>query len=233
PMYIKIKKLPLKTNYKILKPMLNIAIPNSVDGIIFNGGKLLVQVFLSGMGTIAMSANTIGNSISNLAQIPSKTFQITCVPITGNTYGTGDMEKTKKVMLRQTLLGSLCQLIVNTIILVFFSNIYTLYTKDPDTLLLAKNLSNSFLIISPIFWATSFTTPAALRATGDAKFTMRVSVISLLIFRIFFSWLLGVKLNFGVYGVWTAMYIDWVFRSAFYFTRIFSKKWHLKSNLKD
>lgn len=233
PMYIKIKKLPLKISYKILKPMLNIAIPNSVDGIIFNGGKLLVQVFLSGMGTIAMSANTIGNSIANFAQIPSKTFQITCVPITGNAYGTGNMEKTKKVILMQTLLGSLCQLIVNIIIFLFFSNIYTLYTKDPATLLLAKNLSNSFLILSPIFWATSFTTPAALRATGDAKFTMRISVISLLIFRIFFSWLLGVKLNFGVYGVWIGMYIDWVFRSAFYFTRIFSKKWHLKSNLKD
>ncbi|MDE6181698.1 MAG: MATE family efflux transporter, partial [Eubacteriales bacterium] len=232
PIYIKIKKLPLKINYTILKPMLNIAIPNSIDGIIFNGGKLLVQVFLSGMGTVALSANTIATSISNLAQIPSKTFQITCVPITGKAYGTGDMEKTKKVMLMQTLLGSISQLIINIIIFLFFSKIYAFYTNDPDTLLLSENLSNSFLIVSPIFWATSFTTPAALRATGDAKFTMRISVISL-VFRIFLSWLLGVQFEYGVYGVWAAMYIDWVFRSAFYFTRIFSKKWHIKINQTD
>lgn len=226
PMYIKIKKLPFKINYKILKPMLNIAIPNSIDGIIFNGGKLLVQVFISGMGTIAMSANTIATSISNLIQLPSKTFQITCVPITANAFGTGDMKKTKKVMLRQTFLACLSQLIMNIIFFLVLENIYILYTKDPTTLNLSKNLTNSFLLLSTVFWAPSFTTPAALRATGDAKFTMNVSVISL-IFRIFLSWFLGVKLKFDIYGIWIAMYIDWIFRSVFYILRIFSKKWHL------
>lgn len=230
PTYIKIKKLPLKVNNKILKPVFNIAIPNSIDGIIFNGGKLLVQVFLSGMGTVAMSANTIGNTLTNFTQLPSKTFQITCVPITGKEFGSGNMDKTKKVMLSQTFYASLCQLIMNILFFIFFSNIYSYFTKDIQTFITAKNLTNSYLILSTFLWATSFTTPAALRATGDAKFTTRISVISLIIFRIFLSWVLGVKLNYGVYGIWIAMYVDWIFRSAFYLPRVFSKKWHIKSS---
>lgn len=229
PRILKMPKPTIKFSLKILKPVLDIAIPNSVDGVIFNGGKLLVQVFMSGMGTPALSANTICNSISNFIQLPGKTYQVTCVPTTGVAYGSGDMNRTKKVMLSQTFGANISQLIMNIIFYLFCGNIYLLYTKDAQVLEYSHNLINSFLILSPIFWATSFMTPSALRATGDAKFTMNISVISLIIFRIFFSWLLGVYLGYGIYGVWAGMYIDWVFRSAFYFTRIFSKKWHPKN----
>lgn len=225
PRILKMPKPTLKFKLKILKPVLDIAIPNSIDGIIFNGGKLLVQVFMSGMGTAALSANTISNSIANFVQLPGKTFQVTCVPSTGTAYGSGDMEKTKKVMLNQTLFANISQLIMNIFFYIFCGGIYMLYTKDTQVLEYSRNLVNSFLILSPIFWATSFMTPSALRATGDAKFTMSISVISLIIFRIFFSWLLGVYFDYGIYGIWAGMYIDWIFRSIFYFLRIFSKKW--------
>ncbi|WP_317366492.1 MATE family efflux transporter [uncultured Tyzzerella sp.] len=229
PRMLKLPKPTIKVNFNILKPVLDIAITNSVDGIIFNGGKLLVQVFMSGMGTAALSANTICNSISNFIQLPGKTFQVTCVPFTGTAYGSGDMEKTKKVMLSQTLGANISQLIMNIIFYIFCSKIYFLYTDDLQVLEYSLNLINSFLILSPIFWATSFMTPSALRATGDAKFTMTISVLSLFIFRIFFSWLLGVHFNYGIYGIWAGMYIDWLFRSVLYFSRIFSKKWHAKN----
>ncbi len=229
PLIIKMPKPTLKISFNILKPVLDIAIPNSVDGIIFNGGKLLVQIFMSGMGTASLSANTIALSISNFIQLPGKTFQVTCVPAAGNAYGSKDMKKTKNILLSQTLASSLCQLIMCVIFYIFCSKIYSLYTDDIDVLKYSRVLTNSFLILSPIFWASSFVTPTALRATGDAKFTMHVSVISLIIFRIFFSWLLGVYFNFGIYGIWASMYIDWIFRSILYFSRIFSKKWHIKN----
>ena len=229
PRLFTMPKLTFKTKYNILKPVLDIAVPNSIDGIVFNGGKLLVQVFMSGMGTASLSANTIANSIANLVQLPSKTFLITCVPATGNAFGSGDMEKTKKVMLSQTFWASITQLIVNIFFFVFCQKIYFLYSSDKTVLIYTKVLVDSFLVLTPIFWATSFMTPSALRATGDAKFTMRISIISLFLFRVFFSWLLGVYLNFGIYGIWCSMYIDWIFRSIFYLTRVFSKKWHIKN----
>lgn len=230
PRFFKLPKPTLKVSLKTLKPVLDIAIPNSVDGLIFNGGKLLMQTFMSGMGTAALSANTIVNSVINFAQLPGKTFLVTCIPKTGNAYGSGDMERTKKVMLSETFWCSICQLVMNVIFFVFCNKIYLLYTNDQQVLEYSYNIVNWFLILSPIFWPTSFMTPTALRATGDAKFTMNVSVISLFVVRVFLSWLLGVYLNFGIYGIWASMYIDWIVRTAFYFTRIFSKKWHIKNS---
>ena len=57
PRFLTLSKPTLKVSLKTLKPVLDIAIPNSIDGLIFNGGKLLMQTFMSGMGTAALSAN--------------------------------------------------------------------------------------------------------------------------------------------------------------------------------
>lgn len=79
-----------------------------------------------------------------------------------------------------------------------------------------------------IFWPASFTLPNALRAAGDAKFTMVVSMLSMWIFRIGFSFLLGQALNMGVEGVWWAMIIDWVARVTCFVLRFKGTRWQEK-----
>ncbi|MFI3230602.1 MAG: MATE family efflux transporter [bacterium] len=228
PYELTIRKLPLKLDYQALKPVLSISIPNAMDSMIFNGGKILVQVFMSQMGTASLSANTIVMSLANLIQLPGRTIQVTCVPQTGRSFGTGDMEKTKKLMLTQVLMSNCTQFCMSIVFYLFCQDIYSFYTQDPLTLQYVKELATMMLIMAPIFWATSFALPGSLRATGDAKFTMRVSATSLFLCRIPLSWLFGVYFELGVHGIWIGMYIDWIFRSVFYFSRIFSKKWHAK-----
>ena len=45
------------------------------------------------------------------------------------------------------------------------------------------------------------------------------------IFRIGFSYLLGKYFGMGVFGVWVAMVIDWVFRAILFVARYIGGKW--------
>ena len=65
----------------------------------------------------------------------------------------------------------------------------------------------------------------ALRAAGDVKFTTFISLFSMVLFRIIFSVILGIQMGMGAIGVWIAMVIDWVFRSAFHIWRFKSGGW--------
>ena len=71
----------------------------------------------------------------------------------------------------------------------------------------------------------SFSLPNALRAAGDARFTMIVSMVSMWVFRIGFSYLLGGAAKMGLMGVWVAMYIDWLVRSIVFTIRFARGKW--------
>jgi len=80
-----------------------------------------------------------------------------------------------------------------------------------------------------ISWPLSFTLPNTLRASNDVKYTMIIGVASMWIFRIGFGILLAKYMNFGMFGVWVAMIIDWIVRSIFFVIRYRGNKWELKS----
>ena len=54
-------RIPLRSyfsrwNSKILMEVLGIGVPASIESVLFNGGKLLTQVFVAGMGTSEIAA---------------------------------------------------------------------------------------------------------------------------------------------------------------------------------
>jgi Na+-driven multidrug efflux pump len=44
-------------------------------------------------------------------------------------------------------------------------------------------------------------------------------------FRIAFSYVLGQNLGMGVFGIWVAMVIDWIFRAMCFVIRYFRGSW--------
>ena len=83
-------------------------------------------------------------------------------------------------------------------------------------------IHNGFAIL---LWPIAFTLPNALRACNDVRFTMVISLASMLVFRIFFSYILGIGLGWGAVGVWWAMVFDWICRCAFFLGRYLRGSW--------
>ena len=76
-----------------------------------------------------------------------------------------------------------------------------------------------------IIWPIAFNLPNVLRASNDVAFCMILSILSMWICRIGMSYVLGVRMGFGVFGVWVAMTMDWVVRAIFFVIRYRSGKW--------
>ena len=74
-------------------------------------------------------------------------------------------------------------------------------------------------------WPLAFTIPNTLRAANDVKYCMIVASATMWIFRIFCSVVLGKWMGLGVFGVWVAMTLDWVFRGILFVKRYIQGKW--------
>ncbi|PKL05679.1 MAG: MATE family efflux transporter, partial [Spirochaetae bacterium HGW-Spirochaetae-9] len=75
----------------------------------------------------------------------------------------------------------------------------------------------------------SFTLPQVLRASGDVKYTMTVSIASMWVFRVGLSYVLGKYFGLGLHGIWFAMYFDWLFRATCFVTRFVKGSWKSKT----
>ena len=85
------------------------------------------------------------------------------------------------------------------------------------------------MVAGTVLWSPAFAIPNFLRAAGDAKYTMGVSMFSMWAFRVGGSYALAIGLGWGVYGVWIGMYFDWLCRGVFFTQRFWRRKWQTKT----
>lgn len=233
----KILKINLNRNFKvnrnILQDIFGIGVPSSVESLLFNGGKLLTQVFIVGMGTAATAANVVAGSVFGLINIPGTALSIAATTIVGQYVGRGEQEEAKETLLYITKFASLCLLLISVLIFPFSKFLAGLYTSSEDVILLASNIIKTSAISMPLLWSISFIIPAGLKGAGDAKYTMVVSIFGMWTFRITLGYVLGVPLGLGVMGVWLGMYADWVVRGTLFYLRLRSGKWNKRFLTED
>lgn len=227
---IQIKKLfKLDINTLVIKNILSIGIPNSIENSMFQIGKILVQGLVVSFGTSAIAANAVSSSIANIAIIPGMAVGLAMITVVGQCVGAGDFEQAKKYIKMLTLISTLSMATINIIIAFSSPFIIAVYKLTEATAATTQKIIIYHSICAIFIWAVSFTLPNGLRASNDVKFTMVVATISMWVFRIAFSYVLGKYMNMGVFGIWIAMTIDWLFRAIVFSIRYFSGKWQKKA----
>lgn len=212
---------------QMVKKILRIGIPNGLENGMFQIGKLLVLGLVTPLGTSATAANAIANSVAGVVNVPGNAISLSLITVVGQCMGAGDSKQavryTRKLMIIVYLaMGSLS-------VLLFFcaAPVVGLFGLTPGAAVMAIQVLRWCAVFDLIFWPMSFSLPNALRASGDAKFTMIVSMCSMWIFRIGFSYLLVPQI--GLLGVWVAMFIDWIVRAVVFLIRFLSGRWKTKT----
>lgn len=73
--------------FSMLKRVLFIGIPFAAEQMFFNGGKILTQIFIVGMGTYAIATNAICSSLAGVMQIPANALSLTIITVVGQCIG--------------------------------------------------------------------------------------------------------------------------------------------------
>lgn len=212
-------------NFTMIKRILKIGLPNGMENGMFQIGKLLVAGLITTFGTAAIAANAVAGSITGIAMIPGSAIGLSMITVVGQCVGAGEYEQavtyTKRLMTMMFIaIGAL-----NLVLFIVAPIFVTFYNLSEGAAKTALEILRLYAVMTATIWPLSFGLPNALRASGDTKFTMIVSIISMWSFRIGFSYILAKFLGLGLYGVWYAMYIDWIFRATVFVIRFLRGKW--------
>lgn len=208
-----------------MKQILRIAVPNGLENGVFQLVKVALSSIVALFGTYQIAANGVAQSIWSLAALMGVAMGPVFITVIGQCMGNRDTEGADYYFRKLTKITLLLSTAWNLLVFLLTPLFLKLYALEPET----KQLVVWLVLIHNVFNAAAYPFSGALsnglRAAGDVKFTMYVSVASTIAVRLLLSYFLGIVLDMGVIGIAIAMVCDWIIRAVIFILRQRSGKW--------
>lgn len=210
---------------RLVKKILRIGVPTGLENGMFQLGKILVLALVSAFGTGAIAANAAANTVSAFEVLPGSAVGLALLTVVGQCMGAGRSDEAVYYTKRLMAIAYLAMAALNVPLLLSAKLVVGAYGLSAETAHLAWLMLMCHGLFGMILWPAAFALPNALRASGDAKFTMTVSLVSMWSVRIALSYVFAFPLGLGALGVWVAMVADWILRAVFFTGRFARGSW--------
>ena len=217
-----------KPDFKIIKRICGIGIPNGAENGMFQFGKVITQSLISSMGTASIAANAAANGLTSLQYAPGTAIGMAMITVVGRCVGAEEKQQAKYYA--RKLLGITYALMASIAIImaIFAKPLVGMYGLSPEASDMALQLIVIHSIILAVIHPTAFCLANSFRAANDVSYTMIIAIASMWICRIGFSYVFVKYLGMGVMGVWLAMFCDWIVRAIIFGTRFIRGTWLTK-----
>ena len=212
---------------------LRVSIPMSLEQIFASCGGIVSEIYMAMLGTAALAANSIANSLMGMLQVASYAASSLAVTVAGRCFGAGKPKEARRYAYRSIVLGMGVFVLMACVFYPFLPQILRIYKPTETT---AKTALFLLYLSAPmllIFFTPANVMPSALRSIGDNVFPSAFSLIALWAINIFGGWVLAIPAGLGLTGVWISNWAGWIIRASGYCLRFesVSKRAILKASV--
>ena len=209
----------------MVRKILGIAVPNGIENGLFQMIKVALSSITALFGTVQIAANGVAQSFWSVAALMGTALGLAFITVIGQCMGAGDRQAADYYMRKLLRITFLASVLWNGVILLISPMVLQGYALSPQARRLTLVLILIHNIFNALFYPLSGALSNGLRAAGDVKFTMYVSIFSTIVCRVVFSVIFGIWMVMGVIGVALAMCLDWGLRALLFWIRFKKGKW--------
>ncbi|MCK4532603.1 MATE family efflux transporter [bacterium] len=200
---VQIKLDDLGLNFKIIKKILLIGFPGSIQMLLRSFSAVVLIKIVALFGTTVIAAYGIGGRIFHFFLLPGFCFGGAAATLVGQNLGAKNPHRAYKSALLSSYyyLGFL--LVSGTIVFIFSSPIAALFNPEKEFVKICS-LFLKYLAVGSVFLSSGVIFSRALQGAGDTISPMLITGLSLYIFQIPLAYLLSMHLGFNERGIWIA-----------------------------
>ncbi|KYN80457.1 MATE family efflux transporter [Vibrio cidicii] len=208
----------------VYKKILKIGGMNAGEVLSYNMAQITIVYFVVQMGTSSLAAFTYAQNIARFSFAFALAIGQATQIQTGYYIGKGWIENITKRVQIYFLVGFVSSVAVASSIYLMRDTILTLFTQQPEILMLAGALVMGSIVLEAgrVF---NLIFISALKGAGDIKFPVQMGILSMWGLGVVFSYLLGIHWGYGVFGAWMAIALDEWFRGLIMARRWRSQVW--------
>lgn len=211
-------------NRKMMRSITKISLPAAIERLIMRSGQLIYGGMIIKIGTEAYAAHNIAGTIETFSYLPGMGFGVAAATLVGQNLGRKRKEEAHRVGLISYFISTIFMVAVGMGFYVFAPVLAGLFTTDPEVIGQVVKVLRIIALFQPFLGITLVIT-AALQGAGDTKFPMYSSFIGIWGVRVVGVYLLSIRGDYGLVGVWTAYAIDVTLRGLILMVRYQKGKW--------
>lgn len=230
--YLVNSKLPIaisikdkyKIDLKIIKRIMSIGVSAAGEQFAMRMGFLIYSKIIADLGTSALAAHQIVNSVTSLCSGVVSGMQMAASSFTGRNLGAEKPELAEEYANEIRRMGLIFSTCVGASFFFFGYQLSSIFTSEQNVLKLSANVlkiatfitfpQNSLSILS-----------GCLRGAGDTTYPLISSLIGMIFARVSMAALFVIVFHLGLEGAWAAALIDQSVRSILIYFRFQSGKW--------
>ena len=215
----------IRPDMPLIKKILAIGVPSGIENGMFQFGKLAIQSTVSAMGTVAIAAQAMTNILEMLNGIAGIGIGIGLMTVVGQCIGAGRKEEAKYYIVKLTAIAEVAIIISCLFVLAITKPVVWIAHMETASADMCFRMVVAITIVKPIVWVLSFIPAYGMRAAGDVKFSMILSMLTMWCMRVALCIYLSRVWGFGPMAVWIGMFADWTLRGIIFTGRFLSGKW--------
>ena len=216
-------------NSAVSRNIFSIGIPNSIEGGMFQFGKIMLLSLVSTLSTASITANAVGNTVGALHCVIGMAANQALITVVSRCVGARDYSQARFFTRYFIKLTYIIQGLVCVLMILLIPLICRIYGLSSETGILASRIMLLHAATTILLWPPAFMLSTSMRAAGDSAFAMWIAIVSMWICRVGLSYVLILVFKCSVVSIWYAWIVDWLFRMAFCIPRYLGHRWETKA----
>jgi putative MATE family efflux protein len=195
---------------RLYSAILAIGLPTAGENLAYNVSQIAIMAMLATLGAVPLATYGIVMAALRYVFMAGVSIGAAAQLQVGYLVGSGRHAEAKQRVYRYFALASVCTVLAVVLLELFHRPVLGLFSADPGILALASTILLIAVIHEP---GRNFNTVfiPALKGAGDVRFPVTMGIVSMWGIGVAGAWLLGIRLRWGLPGIWIAMAVDeWV-----------------------
>ena len=206
--YVHVTYKNFKRDPKIVKDILKVGIPSSLEMFVMSISMSFYLIFISSIGgDYGVAAFSSGQRLYLFGIMPLSAVASAVAAVSGSAYGANNWDYLSRTHSYGTKFALKISVVVSLILIIFAPQLATIFAYTPETAPLIPEIVNFLRIASIGLLLVGMGMPSNFMYQGIGRGTTSLcwTIIRELIFAVSFTYLFGIVFNWGLTGIWAGL----------------------------
>ena len=202
--------LSLKPDMEVLRPCLQVALPNCMQRFATSFGYVVFAAMINSLGDISTAAHSIANTVESAFYIPGYGMQTAAATLAGNAWGARDKQRIRDLTKMIIVIEVTLMVVSGGLLFIFAPQMMGLFSKQTQVILLGATVLQMVAVSEPIY-GVSIIIEGMMQGMGNTRLPLIFNIAGMWGIRIVGTYLCTQVLDMGLISAWACMICHNVF----------------------